>query len=439
MSGSNLSFISKPGSALSGTIDLPGDKSITHRALIFAAIAEGQTRIQGYLKSDDCLATINALRSLGIVIEESDPQSLIVHGLGKYGLQKPRMAIDCGNSGTTMRLLAGLLSAQTFDSELTGDASLLKRPMERIHLPLQQMGARIRTLEGKAPLTIRGTEGLRGIHYAMPLVSAQVKSCILLAGLYAKGSTAISESGTSRDHSERMLATFSYPCERSRHSIRVNAEATLKPADIRIPGDISSAAFFIVAAAITPQSFIYIRQVGINPSRNAIITMLQRMGANIEILNSRMLGQEPVADIQVKYSPLKGIAIPASLVSIAIDEFPALCIAASAAKGVTLFRNARELRVKESDRIEAMARGLKTLGIKTETFEDGLSIEGGEIQGGKINSFGDHRIAMAFAIAGNIAKTPLTIDDVLPVNTSFPNFAETAQTLGMALEITDEN
>jgi 3-phosphoshikimate 1-carboxyvinyltransferase len=429
-----LNFISSPIDSINGVISVPGDKSISHRSIIFGAIANGTTVVDGFLDGEDCMATVKAFQSMGVIIEEPQNHRIIIHGVGKHGLKKPQHIIDCGNSGTSIRLLAGLLAAQRFDSELTGDTSLLKRPMLRVSKPLTQMGADIVTQEGKPPLVIKGNRQLKGIDYLMPEVSAQVKSCILLAGLYAAGSTTIKETGISRDHTERMLKTFSYPVQNIGQSITINAGHECVATHITVPGDISSAAFFIVAATIIPDSDVLIRNVGINPTRTGIIDILSAMGANIQILNQRQYGEEPVADLHVTYSPLKGIEIPVSLVPLAIDEFPIIFIAAACAQGETTLHGAKELRLKESDRIGAMIEGLKQLGVEAQSYDDGALIKGGIINGGTVESRGDHRIAMSFAIAGAVARTPIIIKNCANVATSFPNFVATANTLHFQIE-----
>lgn len=428
-----LDYISAPSPAIKGTMTVPGDKSISHRAIMFGAIAEGTTTISGFLDGADCMATLEAFRSMGVKIEGPVDQSLVIHGAGNKGLNAPSRMIDCGNSGTTIRLMSGLLVGQEFDSELTGDKSLLKRPMGRISKPLTLMGAKIITCDGHPPIFIEGGQALTGITYDMPVASAQVKSAILLAGMQAEGETRVIESSVTRDHTERMLTTFSYPIQKMDNAIIINGGGTCIATDIIIPGDISSAAFFIVAASIIPGSDILIRNVGVNPTRTGVLDILLKMGANIKLFNKRLCGEEPVADISVKYAPLEGIDIPSSLVPLAIDEFPIIFIAAACAKGQTLLHGARELRVKESDRIGVMADGLKRLGIEAQTFDDGLFINGGLLQGGEVNSAHDHRIAMAFAIAGAVAAEPILIRDCVNIQTSFPGFLETAQNLGLLM------
>ncbi|MCW8399626.1 3-phosphoshikimate 1-carboxyvinyltransferase [Legionella sp. PATHC038] len=432
-------FISKPVRAIKGEITVPGDKSISHRSIIFGSIAKGTTIINGFLDGEDCMATLKAFQAMGVSIEGPDEQQVVIHGVGKYGLKKPEQVIDCGNSGTSMRLLAGLLAAQSFDSQLTGDESLLKRPMLRISKPLTQMGADITTVDGKPPVTIRGGKELNGIHYVMPEASAQVKSCILLAGLYARGETQITETGISRDHTELMLKYFSYPVHHKDNVLVINSTSECLGTEVFVPGDISSAAFFIVAATIIPGSDVLIRNVGINPTRTGIIHILLEMGANITLLNQRQLGEEWVADLRVKYAPLKGINIGANMVPLAIDEFPAIFVAAACAQGQTTLHGASELRFKESDRIATMVDGLIKLGIHAEAFDDGVMIEGGIMHGGSVESMGDHRIAMSFAIAGAVASEPVTIKNCANVATSFPLFIETARALQLQIEETVDN
>ncbi|HEN5552392.1 TPA: 3-phosphoshikimate 1-carboxyvinyltransferase [Legionella pneumophila] len=429
-----LNFISKPVDYLKGEITVPGDKSISHRSIIFGAIAIGTSVIDGFLDGEDCIATLKAFQAMGVKIEGPEKQRVIIHGVGKYGLKQPKNIVDCGNSGTSMRLLAGLLAAQQFDSQLTGDESLLKRPMLRISRPLSQMGADVTTQDGKPPIVIKGGKKLNGIHYVMPEASAQVKSCLLLAGMYAEGQTKITENVVSRDHTERMLKTFSYPVQIQDGTIVIDSNGECHGTRLNIPGDISSAAFFIVAASITPGSDVLIRNVGINPTRTGVIHILTEMGADITVLNQRAYGEEPVADLHIRYSQLKGINIPASMVPLAIDEFPVIFIAAACAQGKTTLHGAKELRLKESDRIGAMVDGLNQLGVHAEGFDDGILIEGGSIHGGEVNSRGDHRIAMSFAIAGAVAGAPVTIKNCANVATSFPSFVTTANMLRFQIE-----
>ncbi|HAT1596200.1 TPA: 3-phosphoshikimate 1-carboxyvinyltransferase [Legionella pneumophila] len=429
-----LNFISKPVDYLKGEITVPGDKSISHRSIIFGAIAIGTSVIDGFLDGEDCIATLKAFQAMGVKIEGPEKQRVIIHGVGKYGLKQPKNIVDCGNSGTSMRLLAGLLAAQQFDSQLTGDESLLKRPMLRISRPLSQMGADVTTQDGKPPIVIKGGKKLNGIHYVMPEASAQVKSCLLLAGMYAEGQTKITENAVSRDHTERMLKTFSYPVQIQDGTIVIDSNGECHGTRVNIPGDISSAAFFIVAASITPGSDVLIRNVGINPTRTGVIHILTEMGADITVLNQRAYGEEPVADLHIRHSQLKGINIPAYMVPLAIDEFPVIFIAAACAQGKTTLHGAKELRLKESDRIGAMVDGLNQLGVHAEGFDDGILIEGGSIHGGEVNSRGDHRIAMSFAIAGAVAGAPVTIKNCANVATSFPSFVTTANMLRFQIE-----
>ncbi|MFT4058243.1 MAG: 3-phosphoshikimate 1-carboxyvinyltransferase [Legionella sp.] len=424
---------------MQGEIKVPGDKSISHRSIIFGALAKGTTVINGFLNGEDCLATLNAFQAMGVTIEGPDEQQVVIYGVGKYGLKKPEQMIHCGNSGTSMRLLAGLLAAQSFDSELTGDESLLKRPMLRISKPLMQMGADISTIDGKPPIKIKGGKKLKGIHYELPQASAQVKSCILLAGLYAEGETTIIESEISRNHTEIMLESFSYPVQYNKNTITVNADSELIATELFIPGDISSAAFFIVAATIIPDSDILIRNVGINSTRTGILHILLEMGADITLLNQHQQGEEWVADLRVRHAFLKGINIPSELVPLAIDEFPIIFIAAACAHGQTTLHGAKELRFKESDRITAMVNGLKELGINAQALDEGALIEGGVLQGGTVDSLGDHRIAMSFAIAGAVANAPVTIKNCDNVATSFPLFVETAKELQLQIEDVADN
>ena len=422
----HLNYVTRPISSVCGDITVPGDKSISHRAMLFGAIAKGITTVEGFLEGDDCLMTMAACRAMGVPIEGPVANRVVIHGVGLHGLRQPSHVMDCGNSGTSIRLLTGLLAAQSFDSCLTGDASLLKRPMNRVAHPLMQMGASIETTHGCPPLMIQGGRVLHGITYDMPQASAQVKSCLLLAGMYAKGSTTVIEPDISRDHTERMLASFSYPIEREGCAITIASGHEGVGTTIRVPGDLSSAAFFMVAATITPGSHLTIRDVGMNPTRMGCIEILKQMGANIHIENQRLYGEEPVASLTIRYAPLTGIDIPKHLVSLAIDEFPILFIAAACAKGPTVLRGAEELRCKESDRIGAMAAGLQQLGIEAHSTKDGIVIQGGVISGGTVESHHDHRIAMAFSIAGAVATAPITINNCNNVSTSFPGFVATA-------------
>ncbi|AJC50650.1 3-phosphoshikimate 1-carboxyvinyltransferase [Coxiella endosymbiont of Amblyomma americanum] len=428
-----------PSNNLRGIIDVPGDKSISHRAVILAAIAKGKTRIKGFLMGEDNLATVRAFQHMGVVIKViKNKNVLLVNGVGKDGLNAPRYNIDCGNSGTSIRLLAGLLSGQPFVTNLTGDRSLRNRPMKRIIDPLVKMGVRIDSNRNFPPLKITGNPNLKGIHYRLPIASAQVKSCLLLAGLYAKGETCIIELTTSRDHTERLLKqVFKYPIRIKNLQTCLSGNGpTLKTRkDIIVPGDISSAAFFIVAATIVPGSSICLRQVGINPTRIGVINLLRMMGAQIKIVQRHIKNKEPTGNILVHYAPLKGIDIPKEQIPLAIDEFPILLVAAAVAQGKTILRGAKELRVKETDRIAVMAEGLKKLGINVQLLPDGLIVQGGKFQGGTISSYHDHRIAMAFSIAGILAKSAVCIQNCENINTSFPNFITLARRIGIKLKV----
>jgi 3-phosphoshikimate 1-carboxyvinyltransferase len=442
MTSNQLSFSVQPGGQVAGTIRVAGDKSISHRSIILASIANGITRVTGFLEGEDALNTVAAFREMGVTIVGPENGELTIYGVGKNGLQAPRRPLYMGNSGTAMRLLAGLLAAQSFDSELTGDESLMERPMNRVAQPLRSMGARIDTGDsGTPPLTIRGSK-LKGITYEMPIASAQVKSCLLLAGLYAEGETKLLEPAPCRDHTERMLQGFGYEVvvDAQEGAAAVVGGADLQATQIDVPADISSAAFFLVAAAITPGSDLTLQHVGVNPTRIGIINLLRDMGANIESSNERLACGEPVADLRVRYQPLKGIVISEAQIPLAIDEFPVLFVAAACAEGETLLRGAEELRVKESDRLDAMAQGLAKLGVTVEAFDDGIKITGGKMGGGAVDSFGDHRIAMAFTVAGLRSEAPIDIANCANVATSFPNFVELATEVGMrvsALKLTE--
>lgn len=431
----DISYQVQPGGRLCGRIRVPGDKSISHRAVMLGALAEGRTEVTGFLQGEDCLATLNAFRAMGVPIEGPVDGRVVIDGVGLHGLRPPEGALYLGNSGTAMRLMAGLLAGQRFDSVLTGDASLSRRPMKRVTEPLARMGARIEaTPTGTPPLRIQGGRPLAGIDYAMPVASAQVKSCLLLAGLYARGRTCITEPAPTRDHTERMLAGFGYALERGERRVCLEGGASLRACRIDVPADISSAAFFLVGASIAAGSTLTLEHVGINPTRTGVIEILRLMGAQIEIENRREVGGEPVADLTVRSRPLRGIRIPEPLVPLAIDEFPVLFIAAACAEGETVLTGAAELRVKESDRIQVMADGLNACGIEARPTPDGIVIRGGRLQGGEIDSHGDHRIAMSFAMAALAASGPITIRDCANVNTSFPGFVALAQEAGLAIE-----
>jgi 3-phosphoshikimate 1-carboxyvinyltransferase len=427
-----------PAAQVAGEVTVPGDKSVSHRAVMFGALAEGRTHVSGFLEGEDCLSTMRAVGHLGVQVERPGPGEVLVHGVGLRGLQAPAVTLDMGNAGTAMRLFMGLLSAQPFDSELVGDASLMRRPMERAAKPLRAMGARIETQDGKPPVRIRGGAPLHGIRYEMPVASAQVKSAVLLAGLYAQGETTVVEPAVTRDHTERMLQSFGCEVRARDGVVSLDAPRALQATQIRVPGDISSAAFFLVAACIGARRAFTIRDVGVNPTRTGILEMLALMGADLRLINHRTWGMEPVADIEVRPSTLHGATIPQRLVPLAIDEFPALFVAAACADGQTLVTGAEELRVKESDRIAAMARGFEVLGVRHEVLPDGMRISGGHpIGGGTIDSRGDHRIAMAFAMASLRATAPIEILDTANVATSFPGFDVLANSVGMGIGIRD--
>jgi 3-phosphoshikimate 1-carboxyvinyltransferase len=438
----SITFKIQPGGKLQGEARVPGDKSMSHRSIMLGSLAEGVTHVKGFLEAEDALATLQAFRDMGVRIEGPSNGCVTIHGVGKHGLKAPKKELYLGNSGTSMRLLSGLLAGQAFDSVLTGDLSLSGRPMRRVTEPLAAMGADIKTTEkGTAPLRITGKAGqLTGIDYKMPMASAQVKSCLLLAGMYAKGVTSVTEPAPTRDHTERMLSGFSYPVSKAGSTASISSEGRLLATDIDVPSDISSAAFFLVGASIAPGSDLLLKHVGINPTRTGVIDILRLMGAKIDVLNERVVGGEPVADLHVVYSPLKGIDIPEELVPLAIDEFPVLFVAAAVAEGRTRLSGAEELRVKESDRIQVMADGLQLLGIDAQPTVDGMVIQGGSISGGTVSSHGDHRIAMSFSIAGLRANKPITVLDCANVNTSFPEFKDLVKSLGLNLvceEITD--
>lgn len=434
----DLRFQILPGGALTGCLRVPGDKSISHRSIMLAAIAEGETQIGGFLEGADALATLAAFRQMGVTIDGPNAGQVRVRGVGAGGLAAPDGALDMGNSGTSMRLLAGLLAGQSFPSTLAGDASLSRRPMRRVTEPLSRMGARIdATEQGTAPLRIAPAAGLTGIDYALPVASAQVKSSLLLAGLYATGETCVTEPVRTRDHTERMLTAFGYSVRRQGSRVCLTGGGRLRGCRLQIPADISSAAFFLVGASIAPGSDLLLQEVGINPTRVGIINILRAMGADIELIDRRTAGGEPLADIRVCCARLKGIRIPLDQVPLAIDEFPAIFIAAACAEGETVLTGAEELRVKESDRIQVMADGLNQLGILAEPLPDGIRIVGGQLGStnatGPIDTHGDHRIAMSFAMAGLRATGPIEIRDCTNVETSFPGFAKLAASSGLRI------
>jgi len=439
MEARQVQYRVSPGGSVSGRIRVPGDKSISHRSIMLGALANGVTEVKGFLEGEDSLATLQAFRDMGVAIEGPHQGRVTIHGVGLHGLKPPAGSIYVGNSGTAMRLFTGLLAGQAFDTELTGDASLTKRPMARVADPLRLMGARIDTAEGgRPPLKIHGGQPLKGIDYDMPMASAQVKSCLLLAGLYAEGETRVREPAPTRDHTERMLNGFGYKVDRDGDLAMLQGGGELTSAPIDVPSDISSATFFLVAAAITPGSDLVLEHVGVNPTRIGVINILKAMGADLRLENPREVGGEPVADLHIRYAPLKGIDIPVDQVPLAIDEFPALFVAAANAEGTTRLRGAEELRVKESDRIQAMADGLTILGVETTVYDDGIDVvgKGGDAanyQGGQVDSLGDHRIAMAFTIAALRASEPVLVDDCANVATSFPGFVTLANKVGLEL------
>ncbi len=435
MEHNKVTFRVQPGGTLKGEARVPGDKSVSHRSIMLGSLAEGITHVTGFLDAEDCLSTMKSFQAMGVLIEGPVDGRVTIQGVGLHGLKAPTQDLYLGNSGTSMRLLSGLLSGQSFDVVLTGDPSLSKRPMKRVTDPLRSMGARIDTTEkGTSPLHIHGGSRLEGIHYDMPVASAQVKSCLLLAGLYAEGTTSVREPAPTRDHTERMLKGFGYPVTREGDVVSVTSGGRLTACDIDVPSDISSAAFFMVGASIAEGADVVLKHVGINPTRTGVIDILRLMGACIDILDPREVGGEPVADIRIRSSQLKGIEIPEDLVPLAIDEFPVLFVAAACAEGETRLTGAEELRVKESDRIQVMADGLRILGVDATPTPDGMALRGGPISGGVVESHGDHRIAMAFSIAGLRATAPITIHDCANVNTSFPTFVSLAQRLGLSVE-----
>lgn len=426
-------FIVSASKSLHGTLRVPGDKSISHRTILLGAIAKGTTHVNGFLEGEDTLCTLTALHALGVAIDRPAPTQVVIHGVGLRGLQAPAAPLYLGNSGTSMRLLAGLLAGQTFPVDLHGDASLSRRPMRRITVPLTQMGGRLHTTEqGTPPLHIDG-QPLHGIDYTLPVASAQVKSCLLLAGLYAQGTTCITEPVPTRDHTERLLASFGCPVLRRDRQVCIHSGSQLRATTVDVPADLSSAAFFIVGASIAEEADILLQHVGVNPTRTGVIDILRQMGADIELLNARTSGGEPIADIRVRSKPLHGITIPENLISLAIDEFPIIFIAAACAQGTTVLTGATELRVKESDRIQVMADSLSLLGVKAQPTPDGMIIDGGPLHGGVVESHGDHRVAMALAMAALRTGDTVTINDCDNVATSFPNFVDLAQRAGLGI------
>lgn len=407
----------------------PGDKSVSHRALLLGALAEGTTRARGFLVSADTMATAAALERTGVGISVA-PGSAEISGRGLFGLRAPRGALDAGNSGTTARLLAGILSAQDFSSTITGDASLRRRPMSRVAVPLRLMGARVSGEGDFLPLEIEGTK-LRGVTYAPPQASAQVKSAVLLAGLHAEGETTVAEKVATRDHTERMLRHFGVGVSVVGNEVSVSRPRRLRGADLEIPADMSSAAFFIVAAAVNPGSEVLLRNVGVNPLRAGVLEVLREMGADVSVESRGEVCGEPVADIVVRHGPLRAVRIDGELVSRAIDELPAVAVAACFAEGETVIAGAGELRVKESDRISAMAGELRSLGADVRELPDGMAIRGAEdVRGGRCRSRGDHRVCMSLAVAATRAREETVVEDARCADVSFPGFFETFSALG---------
>ena len=431
MTGTQDWVVSSTRQSLRGELDIPGDKSVSHRAVMLAALADGVSRIDGFLEGEDTRATAAIFSRLGVRIETPSASRRIVHGVGVDGLQAPDGVLDCGNAGTGMRLLAGLLAAQPFDSVLVGDASLSRRPMRRVTGPLARMGAQIDTAEGGLPpLRIHGNPGLRGIDFAAEVASAQVKSAVLLAGLYAQGETVVREPHPTRDYTERMLGAFGVDIAFSPGLARLQGGQRLRATDITVPADFSSAAFFLVAASIVPGSQLRLRAVGLNPRRTGLLLALRAMGADIVEENRSEHGGEPVADLVVRHAPLHGIQVPEEIVPDMIDEFPALFVAAACAEGTTVVSGAAELRVKESDRLASMSAGLRALGIQVDEAADGATLQGGRLGGGLVQSHGDHRIAMAFSVAAQVATGEVGITDVANVATSFPGYDRLARGVG---------
>jgi 3-phosphoshikimate 1-carboxyvinyltransferase len=426
------------GSTLTGQCSVPGDKSISHRAVLFGSIAEGKSHIQGFLDGSDCRSTIQVMHALGVEIEVLTPTELVVHGRGVNGLQEPDSVLDCGNSGTTIRLLAGLLAGQKFTSILNGTPQIRRRPMGRIVQPLRGMGAQIigRQNGAYAPLGIAPAR-LRGMEYTLPVSSAQVKSCLLLAGLYAESLTVIRQPGPARDHTERMLAAMGAPVQVMGRTVSSERpDQPLQPIDITIPGDISSAAFLLVAGAIVPGSRLTISGVGINPTRTGIVEALLEMGAKIRYTNERDQAGEPVADLEVSYSELQGATFGGEQIVTMIDELVVLAVAATQAKGRTVIRDAAELRVKETDRIASTVGELRKMGAKIEPAEDGFIIDGPvQLAGAPVESQGDHRLAMAMTVAGLAARGATTVYGAEVTADSFPGFEITLQALGAKLRV----
>lgn len=426
-----------PGRPVNGSVTVDGDKSISHRSIMFGALADGDTKVSRILEGEDVLATIEAFRKMGVEIIR-DEEIYLIHGVGINGLTKPESLLDMGNSGTAFRLMAGILAGQPWEATMGGDASLSGRPMGRIIKPLTEMGARMKAANERPPLTMHADNTLKGIRYEMPVASAQVKSAILLAGLYAQGETVVREPAPTRDHTERMLSGFGYEVERyGDHSdyVSIVGGGRLTACDIEVPADLSSATFFILGALISPDSELHLPNLGINPSRNGVLGILERMGANIVTQNQRVVGGEPVADLVVKSSRLQGVELNHTDIALAVDEIPAIAVAAACADGVTEISGAEELRVKESDRIATTVAGLQALGAKVTEKPDGMVIQGGPLTGGRVESHGDHRIAMAFSVVGNAASSEVAISNVECVATSFPGFYDLFRQVGLNISI----
>jgi 3-phosphoshikimate 1-carboxyvinyltransferase len=428
-------FRVQPSGRVEGIISVPGDKSVSHRALMLGAIAQGTSRVTGFLPGEDCLATMAAVRAMGIEVIQHDPTTIDVGGQGMHGFRAAGRALDMGNSGTAMRLFMGLLAAQPFATELFGDESLSRRPMERVAQPLRQMGARIETTQGTPPVRIAGGGKLSGIAFKMPVASAQVKSAVLLAGLYASGETSVSEPAVTRDHTERMLARLGYPVHRSGSTVTIAGGGTLAAGPIAVPGDLSSAAFMVLAGCLASVGELVIEGVGLNPTRTGILRILELMGADLRIEQSPGEVGEPVGRLVVRPRRLSGIEVPPELVPLAIDEFPVIFVAAALASGETVVRGAGELRHKETDRIRVMADGLRTLGIDVEEYPDGARIRGGRFRSGTVDSAGDHRVAMSFAVGAAQGEGPVTILDTANVATSYPGFAAQARAIGLDVTV----
>lgn len=434
-----MRFLVTPSKVRDASVTVPGDKSVSHRALMLGSIAEGRTEVSGFLAGEDCLATLAAMRSMGVDIQQASATEMSIEGVGLHGLRGADADLDLGNSGTAMRLMTGLLAGQGFDSVLIGDESLSGRPMGRIIKPLSSMGAKIESRDGKPPLIIRGQDKLQAIDYELPMASAQVKSAVLLAGLYADGTTRVTEPAVTRDHTERMLGSMGVSVVTNSGTIAITGGQHLRGCVVSVPADLSSAAFVMLAALLAENADIQIKNVGVNPTRTGVINILQSMGADITLENPQLLGEEPVADIRVRSSKLRGGIVDPALVSLAIDEFPILFVAAAAALGKTVFSGIGELRVKESDRISAMADGMRILGISVDETPDGATVHGGRFSGGIVQSCGDHRVAMSLALAGTIASDEVIVDDVAAVDTSFPGFRDVMAAFGAEISVSDEN